>query len=233
MERQTQLKPLRPSGKARSSSIKKPPPKPLEEAKSPLVPLKISSKNTKPTVQPRSATYQPKQPQKPKTDELQRLRETVLKNNKVSPIQTIRDLKIQIIENQKVFVELKNQRISLIDRAELEYELLRTMMVRDELEFIMSQSYQEQSEDYTYEELLEIGERMGKVSQGFTEEEIERLKCEKLKSGETCSICLMHMNQGTQACILQPCEHKYHLDCIKTWLVEHKTCPLCLAEIQL
>lgn len=45
---------------------------------------------------------------------------------------------------------------------------------------------------------------------------------------EDCVICLEETNDYVQL----PCHHKFHLDCIKKWLIrDNKTCPTCRAEI--
>lgn len=43
---------------------------------------------------------------------------------------------------------------------------------------------------------------------------------------QECSICLETVDSGT--CVRQlPCEHRYHLECLDTWLKTSVICPLC------
>ncbi|CAF9928680.1 MAG: hypothetical protein GOMPHAMPRED_005206 [Gomphillus americanus] len=41
-----------------------------------------------------------------------------------------------------------------------------------------------------------------------------------------CSICMDQVSIGEEVTML-PCNHWFHGDCIKSWLVEHDTCPQC------
>jgi len=45
-----------------------------------------------------------------------------------------------------------------------------------------------------------------------------------------CSICRDAFNKDESVLCL-PCEHFYHSDCIKPWLHEHNTCPVCRYEL--
>lgn len=45
-----------------------------------------------------------------------------------------------------------------------------------------------------------------------------------------CSICMDNVELGTDVAVL-PCTHWFHFDCIKSWLVEHDTCPHCRKSI--
>jgi len=44
-----------------------------------------------------------------------------------------------------------------------------------------------------------------------------------------CSICHEDAQEGEQWMVLT-CDHKFHPDCIKPWLTDHNTCPLCRKE---
>nr|XP_009771103.1 PREDICTED: RING finger protein 11-like [Nicotiana sylvestris]XP_016432684.1 PREDICTED: RING finger protein 11-like [Nicotiana tabacum] len=46
---------------------------------------------------------------------------------------------------------------------------------------------------------------------------------------ETCAICILEYKNGDIIGKLQ-CEHEFHLDCIKQWLLKKKVCPLCRAS---
>ena len=96
---------------------------------------------------------------------------------------------------------------------------------------MLNQRYEEPEDEYTYEELLALGDQIGKVSKGLSEEHLLQLASDTLKTSANCSICLVDMSKGTEVTILKPCGHVYHFSCIKTWLKDNKTCPLCLHEI--
>lgn len=110
-------------------------------------------------------------------------------------------------------------------------ELLRGF-VMSEIEQFFYQQHEEEP-DYTYEELLELGEQIGKVSQGFSSEELSRIRTQAAAAVSQCSICLSALEAGSESITLAPCEHSYHPECIRSWLQEHKTCPLCLQEVTL
>jgi hypothetical protein len=48
-------------------------------------------------------------------------------------------------------------------------------------------------------------------------------------SPENCSICFDELKDGTYTL---SCNHIYHKECIKTWLSNHTTCPLCRANVE-
>eukprot|EP00667_Euglena_gracilis_P019351 EG_transcript_20714 len=45
-----------------------------------------------------------------------------------------------------------------------------------------------------------------------------------------CTICLSEYQKGEEARTL-PCWHLYHRECIDRWLKEHRTCPICKADV--
>lgn len=45
-----------------------------------------------------------------------------------------------------------------------------------------------------------------------------------------CSICMDSVTLGVEINVL-PCNHWFHPDCVKAWLSEHDTCPVCRAGI--
>ena len=64
---------------------------------------------------------------------------------------------------------------------------------------------------------------------------LEEKHCKKGQDGEmekpTCSICCDQMKLGDYSLLL-PCGHMYHDECMKPWLSQHNTCPLCRNEIK-
>ncbi|KAL0460317.1 UNVERIFIED_CONTAM: RING finger protein [Sesamum latifolium] len=42
-----------------------------------------------------------------------------------------------------------------------------------------------------------------------------------------CVICLEEYKDGDTRAVITACSHRFHAVCIKTWLVQNDTCPLC------
>ncbi|KAK1424071.1 hypothetical protein QVD17_19383 [Tagetes erecta] len=91
----------------------------------------------------------------------------------------------------------------------------------------------------SYEELLALGEQIGNVGSGLSEDFIlGRLKTRiftfsNLEDVSTvdqsvyiCTICQMEYNDQEQIGMLD-CSHEYHVECIEKWLVEKNSCPVC------
>lgn len=94
-------------------------------------------------------------------------------------------------------------------------------------------------DNMSYEELLELGERIGHVSTGLKEDEIGRCirKMKPLVAKEItshllsqidrkCSICQEDYEPDDEMGKLE-CGHNYHIHCIKQWLAQKNTCPVC------
>ena len=85
----------------------------------------------------------------------------------------------------------------------------------------------------SYEDLLELGDRIGKVNVGLTPEKIEAFTTRKTcltDSDETCTICCTEFAAGDVLRKLT-CPHVFHADCVDQWLSESKKCPLCKTEV--
>jgi len=80
----------------------------------------------------------------------------------------------------------------------------------------------------TYEQLMVLDE--GIVKKGLSETDIEKFPLEmylKDCDGEhSCSICLTEYESGEVMRKLT-CSHKFHKDCVDTWLQSNITCPIC------
>ncbi|KAH7852118.1 hypothetical protein Vadar_020864 [Vaccinium darrowii] len=89
-------------------------------------------------------------------------------------------------------------------------------------------------DNMSYEELLALEDCIGNVGSGFSEETIlgalKRLTYQPMRLGgpveEMCCICQEDFVDGEQLGILD-CGHKYHVDCIKQWLLNKNNCPIC------
>ncbi|EGR31809.1 hypothetical protein IMG5_101120 [Ichthyophthirius multifiliis] len=111
------------------------------------------------------------------------------------------------------------------------------------LQYAIQQSILEQEnggqnmnpDEMTYEQLLALEEKNGKVCVGLNQEQIEKIPIanfnRKLKHfQDKCSICITEFNIGQQVKILD-CKHFYHVECISSWLKDQKKCPVCKNEI--
>lgn len=94
-------------------------------------------------------------------------------------------------------------------------------------------------DNMTYEELLELGEKIGNVSRGISQEKIDKIPQIKYKrisyrnkviNNETCPVCHEDFVEGERLKKLH-CNHIYHNDCISVWLKKEKKCPFCKEEI--
>ncbi|OWM69731.1 hypothetical protein CDL15_Pgr025580 [Punica granatum] len=88
-----------------------------------------------------------------------------------------------------------------------------------------------------YEELLALGERIGTVSTGLSEDSIseclkETVHCSlfQMRDEENCVICLEAYREGDNIGTLKTCTHHYHVSCIKKWLLMKNSCPICKAS---
>ncbi|GER32396.1 RING/U-box superfamily protein [Striga asiatica] len=89
------------------------------------------------------------------------------------------------------------------------------------------------------QELLELGDQIGYVSTGLREDEIthclRRIKLASFENLSThftseserkCSICQEEYEENDEAGTLN-CGHSFHVCCIKQWLEQKNTCPIC------
>ncbi|XP_068638864.1 uncharacterized protein [Aristolochia californica] len=94
-------------------------------------------------------------------------------------------------------------------------------------------------DNMSYEELLELGDRIGYVSTGLRDEEIllclRKMKHSILSNAPShittgidrkCSICQEEYEANDEVGELE-CGHSYHLNCIKQWLLQKNACPIC------
>ena len=89
------------------------------------------------------------------------------------------------------------------------------------------------SNDLTYEDMLAIGEMIGEVKKpGFTLAEVEAIPFHRAKPEEVgeCAICLSSIDVGNFVIELS-CAHKFHSQCIRTWLMNRASCPVCRISI--
>lgn len=95
----------------------------------------------------------------------------------------------------------------------------------------------------TYEDMIALSERLGHVSQGATEAQIDALPTHRYHvsrsrltdTGSTagltqCAVCLCDFEEEEEVKTL-PCLHMYHPACIDRWLGEQRTCPVCKWDV--
>ncbi|KAJ4850710.1 hypothetical protein Tsubulata_005617 [Turnera subulata] len=113
-------------------------------------------------------------------------------------------------------------------------------MVMDRSAFYGSRNMVDQHRDMrldvdnmSYEELLALGERIGSVSTGLSEDLISKCLTEavycssdRIEEG-ICVICLEEYKDMDDVGVLKTCRHDYHVGCIKKWLSMKNLCPIC------
>jgi E3 ubiquitin-protein ligase BIG BROTHER and related proteins len=98
-------------------------------------------------------------------------------------------------------------------------------------------------DNMSYEQLTALGEVVGTVAVGLSEEQIAALPrvkyatASKLTSRESCyegaeqcAVCRVEFEADDDVAVLT-CHHVYHPDCVGQWLRRKKTCPQCGTEM--
>ncbi|XP_043937930.1 E3 ubiquitin-protein ligase RNF165 isoform X2 [Protopterus annectens] len=101
----------------------------------------------------------------------------------------------------------------------------------------------------SYEELLQLEDRLGNVNRGAVQNMIERFTFphkykkrrpqeskdekeeEECDTDEKCTICLCMLEDGEDVRRL-PCMHLFHQVCVDQWLATSKKCPICRVDIE-
>mmetsp|Transcript_120157 Transcript_120157/g.209189 ORF Transcript_120157/g.209189 Transcript_120157/m.209189 type:complete len:200 (-) Transcript_120157:570-1169(-) len=94
-------------------------------------------------------------------------------------------------------------------------------------------------DNMSYEELLELGEKIGKVSTGLSETQLEAIApCTVLDpeelltlESESCCICMSEYEEA-ETIRRFPCCHVYHQPCIDRWLRDTHICPVCKGDVR-
>ncbi len=84
--------------------------------------------------------------------------------------------------------------------------------------------------------MLALQERIGFVSKGLSKEQIKKIAKINFTNvhkryGDSCTICVSDFQTAEKVRRLA-CNHQYHAKCIKGWLINEKTCPVCKAEVK-
>ncbi|KAE8670089.1 E3 ubiquitin ligase BIG BROTHER-related [Hibiscus syriacus] len=92
-------------------------------------------------------------------------------------------------------------------------------------------------DEFSYEELLALGEVVGTESRGLSADSLASLPSITYKAGssqigsnESCVICRVDYEDGDSLTVLS-CKHSYHRECINNWLKINKVCSVCSAEV--
>ena len=90
-------------------------------------------------------------------------------------------------------------------------------------------------DEMTYEQLLELEEQMGSVSNGLSGEEIKNLKHDKFIKNkyleDKCIICQYNFME-LESVVGLSCKHCFHFACLKPWIEKQHYCPLCKSNIR-
>ncbi|KAL4490259.1 hypothetical protein ABPG72_004298 [Tetrahymena utriculariae] len=161
---------------------------------------------------------------------LKRKNQELVKQNK--------QLKDQIVNAQNE--ERKDNHEQLL---EMMYAIRLHQQEEQMLQMAMQQSAEEFQNDpnfvnvdnMTYEEMLELEEKNGKVSRGLSQEIIQQIPVVSFNTrlkliSEKCTICISEFENGEKLKQL-PCKHIYHPECVDNWLKQEKKCPVCKGEI--
>ncbi|KAK4735543.1 hypothetical protein R3W88_009804 [Solanum pinnatisectum] len=64
--------------------------------------------------------------------------------------------------------------------------------------------------------------RTGEIVIGISDEVVKN---------SDCSICIAEIKIGEICAILHPCCHGFHVGCVRPWLEDNETCPLCRTTV--
>ncbi|KAM0876400.1 hypothetical protein ACQ4PT_036175 [Festuca glaucescens] len=166
-----------------------------------------------------------------------------------TPPQTSRGLLRERRGHRRINMEGIAEVLLALDRieqeAELTYEQLRVLETNLLLGAFASQDQHRDMrmdiDNMSYEELLELEERIGSVSTALSEEQfakcirrrLYRPAATEVKTSivddNKCSICQEEFMKGEEVGRLR-CEHQYHVCCIRQWLLQKNWCPICKAS---
>jgi hypothetical protein len=169
---------------------------------------------------------------KEKNKEIRRLKKIIRKKNLI--------IRQKILENKALKREFEEDECS--DEEEEIKEGSNIIMINENEENVFDSFYDDDidPDNMTYEELLELQERIGFVCKGFSEKEIKRIpkvkystkKAKTKKYDEMCTICQYKYKSGEELRFLN-CNHSFHLECVDPWFKKEKICPNCKIEVVL
>ncbi|KAK7242100.1 ubiquitin-protein transferase [Aureococcus anophagefferens] len=91
----------------------------------------------------------------------------------------------------------------------------------------------------TCDQLMELGDNIGKVSKGAASSAVDALPtckyCDAADHGaivgDQCAICRMEFEPGGVMRGVLPCGHAEHAECLDQWLLINRSCPLCQKDV--
>ncbi|GJM89655.1 hypothetical protein PR202_ga05863 [Eleusine coracana subsp. coracana] len=137
---------------------------------------------------------------------------------------------------------VSTRRRAQAERSHREMMMFRTRLLLGRLGmYDQYQDWRLDVDNMTYEELLDLEDRMGYVSTGLCEDEILRslrmvkhtpfnTKHFSTEMDRRCSICQEEFEAGEEIGKLS-CGHNYHVHCIKQWLSRKNSCPVCKTAV--
>ncbi|CAI8593188.1 unnamed protein product [Vicia faba] len=169
-----------------------------------------------------------------------------------------RHARLNIDDNTSEEDVLNDEMENLIDQHQSLISLIEEMSEEDfalfnEMENPVDQRQVDQHQDMrlnidgmSYEELLQLGERIGSVSTGLSDETIAlqlktkyfspspiAINLEELppedEEANSCIICQEEFKNQEKIGVIK-CEHEFHADCITQWLLLKNSCPICKLE---
>ncbi|CAN8235000.1 unnamed protein product [Cochlearia groenlandica] len=88
-------------------------------------------------------------------------------------------------------------------------------------------------DNMTYEQLLELGDRIGYVNIGLNEKQIKTclrkvvpFRAKTPLADRKCIICQDEYETKDEVGMLR-CGHRFHINCVKQWLLRKNSCPIC------
>ena len=151
-----------------------------------------------------------------------------INNKHINDIDFINDILAKDIESNENLDNLEDDNILFDENFEEDFAIKAVdQQIMDEL--------YPNPDAMSYEQLLQLEDNMGNVNKGLTKNQFDKLpdvEYDKDKYSENyqCIICMEEFEKNEIVKLL-PCEHIFHKNCIKQWLLKQKTCPFCKAEI--
>ncbi|CAK79506.1 unnamed protein product (macronuclear) [Paramecium tetraurelia] len=138
------------------------------------------------------------------------------------------------------YTDAQQQNTPFLQLEELRQILLQLGMhesIVQEMQYLNQQAQNQLNvniDNMTYEQILNLQERIGNQNVGLTKLQIKEIPKRTKEANdnveEICTICYDQIQTGNVYRQL-PCNHIYHSKCIKAWLLNHKKCPVCNIEV--
>ncbi|CAD8176693.1 unnamed protein product [Paramecium octaurelia] len=138
------------------------------------------------------------------------------------------------------YTDAQQQNAPFLQLEELRQILLQLGMhesIVQEMQYLSQQAQNQLNvniDNMTYEQILNLQERIGHQNVGLTKLQIKEIPKRTKEAHdnveEICTVCYDPIQTGNVYRQL-PCNHIYHSKCIKAWLLNHKKCPVCNIEV--